>query len=96
MGFVFQVLHLTLGSFSLAVECLITLVLSSGSTELGVLVVGGGEISSHGGLSMETIPIIGSVAKSCLTLCDLMDGSTPGFPVFHYLPEFAQTHVLSR
>ena len=45
---------------------------------------------------METIPIIGSVAKSCLTLCDLMDGSTPGFPVFHYLPEFAQTHVLSR
>ena len=22
-----------------------------------------------------------------------MDGSTPGFPVLHYLPEFAQTHV---
>ena len=21
-----------------------------------------------------------------------MDGSTPGFPVLHYLPEFAQTH----
>ena len=39
MGFVFQVLHLTLGSFSLAVECLITLVLSRGPTELGVLVV---------------------------------------------------------
>jgi len=27
------------------------------------------------------------------TLCDLMDCSTPGFPVLHYLPEFAQTHV---
>ena len=34
-----------------------------------------------------------SVTKSCLTLCDPMDCSTPGFPVFHYLPEFAQTHV---
>ena len=35
----------------------------------------------------------GSVAKSCLTLCDPMDCSTPGFPVLHYLPEFVQTHV---
>ena len=34
-----------------------------------------------------------SVAKSCLTLCDLMDCSTPGFPVLHYLLEFAQAHV---
>ena len=34
-----------------------------------------------------------SVAKLCLTLCDPMDCSTPGFPVLHHLPEFAQTHV---
>ena len=34
-----------------------------------------------------------SVAQSCLTLCNLMDCSTPGFPVLHHLPEFAQTHV---
>ena len=34
-----------------------------------------------------------SVAKSCLTLCDPMDCSTPGFPVLHYLLELAQTHV---
>ena len=34
-----------------------------------------------------------SVAKLCLTLCDLMDCSTPGFPVLHYLLEFSQTHV---
>ena len=27
------------------------------------------------------------------TLCDPMDCSTPGFPVLHYLLEFAQTHV---
>ena len=31
-----------------------------------------------------------SVAQLCLTLCDPMDCSTPGFPVHHYLPEFAQ------
>ena len=34
-----------------------------------------------------------SVAKSCPTLCDPMDCSMPGFPVLHYLPELAQTHV---
>ena len=34
-----------------------------------------------------------SVAKSCQTLCDPMNCSTPGFPVLNYLPEFAQTHV---
>ena len=30
-----------------------------------------------------------SIAQSCLTLCDPMDCSTPGFPVLHCLPEFA-------
>ena len=34
-----------------------------------------------------------SVAKLCLTHCDLMDCSMPGFPVLHYLLEFVQTHV---
>ena len=34
-----------------------------------------------------------SVAKSCPTLHDPMDCSTPGFPVLHYFQEFAQTHV---
>ena len=34
-----------------------------------------------------------SVAQSCRTLCDPMDCSTPGFPVLHHLPDFAQTHV---
>ena len=31
--------------------------------------------------------------KSCPTLCDPKDCSTPGFPVLHHLPEFAQTHI---
>ena len=34
-----------------------------------------------------------SVAQPCLTLCDPTNGSTPGFPVLHCLPEFAQIHV---
>ena len=34
-----------------------------------------------------------SADLSCPTLCDPMDGSTPGFPILHYLLEFAQTHV---
>ena len=34
-----------------------------------------------------------SVAHLCLTLCDHMDCSTPGFPVIHHLLELAQTHV---
>ena len=34
-----------------------------------------------------------SVAQSCPTLCDPMDCSTPGFPVYHQLPELTQTHV---
>ena len=33
------------------------------------------------------------VTQLCPTLCDPMDCSTPGSPVLHYLPEFAQTHV---
>ena len=34
-----------------------------------------------------------SVTQSCLTLCDPMNRSTPGLPVYHQLPEFTQTHV---
>ena len=37
-----------------------------------------------------------SVPKMCPTLCSPMDCSTPGFPVFHYLPQFAQTRPLSQ
>ena len=37
-----------------------------------------------------------SVIKLCLTLCDPMDCSMPGFPVIYCLPEFAQTHVYCR
>ena len=35
----------------------------------------------------------GSVAQSCLNLCNPMDCSTQGFPLHHQLLELAQTHV---
>ena len=34
-----------------------------------------------------------SVVKLCLTLCDPMNCSTPGFPVLYHLLEFVQTQV---
>ena len=34
-----------------------------------------------------------SVAQLCPTLCDSMDCNMLGFPVLHYFPGFAQTHV---
>ena len=33
------------------------------------------------------------ITQSCLTLCDLMNHSTPGLPGYHQLLEFTQTHV---
>ena len=38
-------------------------------------------------------PCCCSVAQSCSTCCNHMDCSMLGFPVLHYLPKFAQTHV---
>ena len=34
-----------------------------------------------------------SVAQSCPTLCDPMNCSTPGLPVYHQLLELTETHV---
>ena len=34
-----------------------------------------------------------SVAQTCPTLCDTMNHSMPGLPVYHQLLEFTQTHV---
>ena len=34
-----------------------------------------------------------SIVQSFLTLCNPIDCSTPGFPVYHQFPELAQTHV---
>ena len=44
-------------------------------------------------ISYFKLPQFSSVSQSCLTLCDPMDCSMPGFPVHHWLPELTQTHV---
>jgi len=66
---------------------------------------GGGGGGGGGGTSREPYPspplwqaimveiCCCSVAQSCLTLCNPMDCSRPGFPVLHHLREFTQTHV---
>ena len=47
----------------------------------------------HHHIIMQNSSQFRSVAQSCLTLCDPMNCSTPGFPVHHQLPELIQTHV---
>ena len=39
------------------------------------------------------IVLFSSVAQSCPSLCDPMNHSTPGLPVYHQLLEFTQTCV---
>ena len=54
----------------------------------------GGGMNLDIGIETRTLFVqFSSVAQSCLTLCDPMDGSTPGLPVHHQLPEFTQTHI---
>ena len=48
---------------------------------------------SHPFLAVLSSAHFSSVAQSCLTLCNPMDHSTPGFPVRHQHLELAQTHV---
>ena len=36
---------------------------------------------------------VSSITQSCPTICDPMNCHTPGFPVLHYFPGFAQSHV---
>ena len=40
-----------------------------------------------------SISLVQFVAQLWLTLCNPTDCSTPGFPVYHQLPELAQAHV---
>ena len=44
-------------------------------------------------LDTTSVQVVIIVQSLSLTLCDLMDCTTPGFPVLHHLPEFLQTHV---
>ena len=48
---------------------------------------------SHGWKQKSFPNLFSQFSQLFLTLCDPMDCSTPGFPVYHQLPEFTQTHV---
>ena len=75
------------------------------SEELKSLLTKGKEESENVGLKLNiqktkivaSSPIssvqFSSVTQSCLTLCDPMNHSAPGFPVHHQLPQSTQTHV---
>ena len=52
-----------------------------------------GQLHVHRQMNGYTMECCCSVTQSCLTLCDPMDISTPGFPVLHHLLEFAQTYA---
>ena len=43
--------------------------------------------------SLALVVQFSSVAQSCPTLCNPMNRSMPGLPVYHQLPEFTQTHI---
>ena len=50
------------------------------------------DLSGAGSSPPLSVPF-SSVAQSCLTLYDPMNGSTPGRPVHHQQPQSTQTHV---
>ena len=56
-------------------------------------VIQGSKLFPLGFATLESSSYFCSVDKLCLTLCNSMDCSTPGFPILPYLLEFAQTHV---
>ena len=53
----------------------------------------GAGIQILGILTLNSSCSFSSVAQSCLTLCDPMDCSTPGFPIHHQLLKLAQIHI---
>ena len=59
----------------------------------GFLVVGTGACPPGAGSCHSGGQDLVSSVQLCATLCDPVDGSTPGFHVHHQLPGLAQTHV---
>ena len=52
-----------------------------------------GYVCKHTVCLLLVLLIMCSVTQSCLTLCNPMDCSMPGFSVLHHLLELAQTHI---
>ena len=51
-------------------------------------------LTFQSGLNTRVVMLL--LSSCSVTLCDPKDSSMPGFPVFHYLPELAQSHVLNQ
>ena len=70
---------------------------ASGTFPMSRLSTSGGQ-STGASASASALPMnqFGSVAQSCLNLCNPMDYSTPGFPVHHQLLELAHSCPLSQ
>ena len=67
--------------------------ITSHSSELSWDNSGHSSPSSPVGQYCISVQSVSSVTQLCLTLCNSMDCSTPGFPVHHQLLELAQTFV---
>ena len=50
-------------------------------------------MQSHASQSLYIAVQFSSAAQSCPTLCDPMNRSTPGLPVYYQILEFTQTYV---
>ena len=55
-----------------------------------------GPIIPHKDVQDNNLTYCGSVTQSCLTLCNPMECSTPGFPVLHSLKVCSNSYLLSR
>ena len=60
---------------------------------LKVLLIGTLTWKFHSSLYKKILGHLFSSVQSCLTLCNPMGCSMPGFPVHHQLPQLAQPHV---
>ena len=71
----------------LAVQGTFKSLLQHSSSKVSILHIEVNEIFSNVSVQFS------SATQSCLTLCDPMDCSKPGFPVNHQFPELTQTYV---
>ena len=54
------------------------------------------KIKIHLLLEKQAMTNVSSAIQSCLTLCELIDCSTPGFPFLHHLPVCSNSCPLSQ
>ena len=91
----FPVLHCLLEFAQIHVHWVSAAIQPSGQSRLSsVFIMGSLHVRGEGTVFLWPVNLASEseVAQSCPTLCDPMCYSIPGFPVLHYLLQFAQTH----